>query len=181
MTIKESTLKKKRLDAELTQKQLAMLAGVSQAHIAKIEGGKVNPRMSTVNKILRVLDRRKGGKKCGEIMTQGLIITNRNEKIRKISELMIRYAISQIPVIEEKRIIGMVTEEGMIRHLDPNMADFLVEKIMEPPLPVVPEGTEINTIKPLLEIYPGVLITKDGELVGIITRSDLLKIISNIM
>jgi predicted transcriptional regulator len=48
---------------------------------------------------------------------------------------------------------------------------------MEPPLPTVPEDTDISVIRPLLEIHPGVLVTRKGELVGIITRSDLLKVI----
>ena len=55
MIIKGSILRKMRLEAGLTQSQLAKLVGVSQAHIAKIEGEKVDPRLSTVNKILEVL------------------------------------------------------------------------------------------------------------------------------
>jgi len=52
-------LKKMRLEAGLTQSQLAKMVGVSQAHIAKIEGEKVDPRLSTVNKILEILTDRK--------------------------------------------------------------------------------------------------------------------------
>jgi predicted transcriptional regulator len=33
-------------------------------------------------------------------------------------------------------------------------------------------------IKPLLEDHPGVLVVKKGDVVGIITRSDLLKTVS---
>ena len=55
MIITGSTIKKMRLEAGLTQKQLAELARVSQAHVAKIEKGRVDPRLSTVNRILQVL------------------------------------------------------------------------------------------------------------------------------
>ncbi|MCK4313359.1 helix-turn-helix domain-containing protein, partial [Candidatus Bathyarchaeota archaeon] len=51
MVITRTVLKKLRIKAGLTQKRLAELAGVSQAHIAKIEQGKVDPRLSTVNKV----------------------------------------------------------------------------------------------------------------------------------
>jgi predicted transcriptional regulator len=49
---------------------------------------------------------------------------------------------------------------------------------MQPPLPSVPEETSVSMIKPLLEDHPGVLVVKKGDVVGIITRSDLLKIVS---
>jgi len=169
-----------RIEAGLTQGQLAKLVGVSQAHIAKIEGEKVDPRLSTVNKILQTLAGGRG-KKCGEIMTPGVIAASPRDRIGKVSETMVNHDISQLPVIDEDRVIGMVTEEGIVRNLNPEIADELVEKVMEPPLPSVPEETDISIIRPLLEAHPGVLVTRKGKLVGIITRSDLLKVISSIV
>ena len=49
---------------------------------------------------------------------------------------------------------------------------------MQEPMPQVSEDTSISIIRPLLENHYGVLVTRKGELVGIITRSDLLKVIS---
>jgi len=169
-----------RIDAGLTQSQLAKMVGVSQAHIAKIEGEKVDPRLSTVNKMLQVLVGGRG-KKCGEIMTQGVLTASPGDKIRKVSEVMVKHAISQLPVVYKDRIVGMITEEGIVRNLSANIADETVEKVMEPPLPSVPEDTDISIIRPMLESHPGVLVTREGKLVGIITRSDLLKTISNIV
>jgi predicted transcriptional regulator len=177
LPITGSLLKKRRLEAGLTQNQLAKLAGVSQAHIAKIEGEKVDPRLSTVNKIMDILESGKG-RKCSDIMTTGVITTHPNDKIREASETMVRHAISQLPVIEDGRVVGMITDEAIVRNLSPNIADEQVEKVMEPPLPSVSEDTDVAVIKPLLETHSGVLVTKKGKLVGIITRSDLLEVVS---
>jgi len=165
-----------RLEAGLTQSQLAKLVGVSQAHIAKIEGEKVDPRLSTVNKILEVLTSKKR-KTCEEIMTRDVIVTSPKEKIKKVSEIMIKHAISQLPVIENGRVIGMVTEEGIVKNLSSNISEKTVENIMEPPLPSVSENTDLITVRSILRTHPGVLVTRKGKLVGIITRSDLLKVI----
>jgi len=177
MIVTGTMLKKLRLEAELTQRQLAELAGISQAHIAKIEKGKVDPRLSTVNKILQVLTEGEG-KKCREIMTKKVIFARPSDKILKVSRLMMEYAISQLPIVENNRIVGTVTEDSIVRNLSSRIADEKVEKIMQAPLPSVPEDTNISMIRPLLEDHPGVLIVRKGEIVGIITRSDLLKVVS---
>jgi len=170
-------LKKLRTETGLTQSQLARLVGVSQAHIAKIEKEKVDPRLSTINKLLQVLTEGEG-KKCRDIMTTEVIFAKPKDTILKISKTMMNHAISQLPVVEKGKVIGTVTEESIIKNLSSNIADQKVEEVMETPLPSVPENTNISMIRPLLEDHSGVLVVRKGDVVGIITRSDLLKIIS---
>jgi len=169
-------LKKLRTEARLTQKRLAELVGVSQAHIAKIEQGKVDPRLSTINKILEVLTE---GKKrmCKDIMTDGVLFAKPYDGIQEVSEVMVRHAVSQMPVLNGSRIIGTITEESIIRNLSSDIAKNKVKNVMDPPLPTVSEETMVDAIRPLLERYQGVLVAKGKEIVGIITRSDLLKTI----
>jgi len=177
MIITGAMLRKLREESGLTQGQLAQLIGVTQAHIAKIENNKVDPRMSTVNKILQVLTEGEG-KKCREIMTKNVISAKPADKILKISEIMMKNAVSQLPVVEKDKVIGTITEESIIKNLSKTIADATVADVMEPPLPIVPEETSVSMIRPLLEDHPGVLVAKKGNIVGIITRSDLLKIVS---
>jgi len=177
MAVNGTTLKRLRVEAGLTQRQLAELVGLSQAHIAKIEKQKVDPRLSTVNKILHVLTRGEG-KKCSDFMTRRVISTRPSDTVLRVSRIMMKNAISQLPVIENGKVIGTVTEEGIVRSLSSTIADEKVEKIMQPPLPSVPEDTSISMIRPLLEDHYGVLVVRKGEVVGIITRSDLLKVVS---
>jgi predicted transcriptional regulator len=177
MIVTGYVIKRLRMEAGLTQRQLAELVGVSQAHIAKIEKGKVDPRLSTINKILQVLTEGQG-KKCRDIMTRNVIFAKPKQKIQRISELMMEHAISQLPVVDRGKIVGTITEEDIVRNLSSNLGEEKVEAIMQPPLPIVPEDTSVNVIRPLLEDHPAVLVTRKGNIVGIIARSDLLKVIS---
>jgi predicted transcriptional regulator len=177
MAITGSSIKRLRREAGLTQRQLAELVGISQAHIAKIENETVDPRLSTVNKILHILTEGEG-KKCGDVMTRNVISARQSDTVQTVSRLMMRNAISQLPVIENDKVVGTVTEEGIVSNLSSTIADEKVERIMQAPMPQVPEDTNISIIRPLLENHYGVLVTRKGEMVGIITRSDLLKVIS---
>ena len=177
MIINGPALKRLRIDSGLTQRRLAALVGVSQAHIAKIEKERVDPRLSTVNRILKVLTEGEG-KKCRDVMTRQVVSAKPTDKILKASQLMMKYAISQLPVLEGGKIVGTVTEESIVRNLGSTLADDKVEKIMQAPLPSVPENTSTSMIQHLLQDHPAVLVVRRGEIVGIISRSDLLKVIS---
>jgi predicted transcriptional regulator len=177
LAITGSLIKKLRTESGLTQKQLAKLVGVTQAHIAKIELAKVDPRLSTVNKILHVLTERKQ-KKCKDIMTKGVLFARPNDTILKVSEVMMHNAVSQMPVIDKDRVVGTITEETIIRNLRSNLAEEKALKVMNSPLPIVQDEMGIRAIRPMLEKHPGVLVVRGKEVVGIITRSDLLKTIT---
>ena len=177
MAITGSSIKRLRTEAGLTQRKLAELVGISQAHIAKIENETVDPRLSTVNRILHILTEGEG-KKCGDVMTRNVISARQSDTVQTVSRLMMRNAISQLPVIEGGKVVGTVTEEGIVSNLSSTIADERVEKIMQAPMPQVSEDTSISILRPLLENQYGILVTRKGEVVGIITRSDLLKVIS---
>jgi predicted transcriptional regulator len=169
-------LKKLRIEAGLTQKRLAELVGVSQAHIAKIEQGNVDPRLSTVNRVLKVLNEWKK-KKCRDIMSHGVICAKLKDRILEVSDKMLRQGISQVPVINGNQVVGTVTEESIMRRLGSDVVNQTAEKVMVSPLPVVDEETDVEKVQSLLKTYQGVLVSRGKKIVGIITRSDLLKVI----
>ena len=50
---------------------------------------------------------------------------------------------------------------------------------MKESFPIVPETSEVEVVANLLHHYGAVLIKKDGNISGIITKSDLIKMIRN--
>jgi len=176
LAVSGESIRKMRVEAGLTQKRLGELVGVSQAHVAKIEQGKVDPRLSTVNRILTVLGEGKQ-KKCGDIMTCGVIFAKPYDTVLRVRDLMMRYAVSQLPVMSGNRVVGTVTEETIVRNLRSDLAEAKVKEVMDAALPTVQEQTGIEAVRGMLEKYAGVLVAKGKEIVGIVTRSDLLKTI----
>ena len=112
-----------------------------------------------------------------DIMSRGVICTKPGDKILDVSEKMVRHGISQVPVIVGGRVVGTVTEESIMRRLGSGIVDETAEKVMVAALPIVDEEAEVESIRRLLKTRQGVLVAKGKKVVGIITRSDLLKVI----
>jgi predicted transcriptional regulator len=167
-------IKELRETAGISQTELARLANISQAHIAKIETEKVNPRLSTVNVLLTILKKREKKILCGKIMSRKIISIKPNETAKKAVQLMKSFDISQLPVTHRGSVIGSISESTIIRHLDKNPTYVRIEEIMDDPFPMVSEDDSVDLLPDLLEFHPAVLVNKKGKVTGIITKADLL-------
>ncbi len=173
-----SYLRKLREKLGLSQYELAKLVGVTQAHIAKIERGKVDPKLSTVNKILKVLKNVENSPRCKEIATRNLIYVTPNDKVAKAVELMLRHDISQLPVMEKGKPVGSLKESTILKNLVCGIGDRKVKEIMEECFPIIDEDESVEVAKMLLKVHQAVLVSKRGKITGIITKSDLLKLVT---
>ena len=175
MLISGVYIKELREKLGLTQAELAEKAGITQAHIAKIEGSKVDARLSTINKILSILETGKYNLRCRDIMVKKLIYVLPNDSIKNAVKLMKVHGISQLPVIKNDISVGSINETTIIRNWSkPNSR---VKDIMEKSLPVVDADETVETVKSMLQTVPSLLVTEKGKVVGIITKSDLFKLI----
>ncbi len=174
-------LRKLRIKAGLTQKELARRAGVSQSLIARIEKGDINPRLSTLQKILEVINEAlEESEDITKIMHSPVITLKPDDLVEKAVKLMDRYGISQIPVVDDQgKIIGTVIDTTLLKRVLEEKSEVLfkrkVSEVMDPPLPTLPPSTKISTVSLLLFEYPAVLIVDKGKIIGIITKIDLIK------
>ena len=169
-----------RKKAGLTQKELARRAGVSQSLIARIERGTVDPRLSTLRKIMKVLEEALREKsRVSEVMHSPVIVVNKNDSIEKVARLMWEHGISQIPVVDnDGKPIGTVFEKDLVNALlmyRERASSMKVYEIMDDVLPIVGPSESIDrVINLLLQGIPAVLVMDKGKIVGIVTKSDLI-------
>ena len=170
-----SEIKKIRKSLGLTQTDLAKMANVSQSLIAKIESGKIDPTFTKTKKIFETLDllQNKEEIKAEELMNKKIISVDPGENIKESINKMKKYGISQMPVIEQDNVIGMVSESTLLDALMGSKSKKIAE-IMEESPPTVSKTASIKVISNLLKHYPVVLVSESGKLVGLITKADLL-------
>jgi len=169
-------IKKMRLNLGLTQHQFAKNAGVSQSLIAKIEAGRVDPTYSKVRQIEEALQLLSSKKELAleEIMTKKIIITKPSEKALAVIKVMGSKNISQIPVLEGDNVVGLVSESSALENAE-KLKNVEAREIMDEAPPIVPINTSLSVVSGLLRYYPLVLVKQKGVLVGVITKSDLLR------
>ena len=167
--IEPEMLRNARLMAGMSQRRLSMLSGVSQALISMIEAGKVRPSFEAMRRISAVLE--KSGEPASKLMTRRVYVLSPDDSIRKAKMAMKRKSISQIPVVEQGKVVGTVRESDFMS-MKPGARK--VYEIMSHPLPQIDASTPVNVAKELLKFENAVIIMKNGRIEGILTKSDLI-------
>lgn len=175
MVIGIKEIKEIRKKLGLTQFQLAKRANVSQSLIAKIEAGRLDPTYSNAQKIFTALQDLGSKKeiKAEEIMSDKMLAIDPKDNIKDAINRMRKHGFSQLPVIDDHKAVGMVSESTLLDALLEQKGN-IIEDIMESAPPVVSFDTSINVISNLLRYFQMVLVSKKGKLVGVITKTDLL-------
>jgi len=97
--------------------------------------------------------------------------------VRQALNLMNTYNVSQLPVLDEGDGVGAVSEQALMARAigQAKVLDSPVREVMDPPFPVVDSESPIAQLATLLSrTTPAALVRRDGSVVGIVTRYDLL-------
>ncbi|MGX9727681.1 MAG: CBS domain-containing protein [Candidatus Electronema sp. VV] len=115
-----------------------------------------------------------------ELVSRELITLSPQDSVHAALELMHRHCISCVPVAEQGRPAGILTERDVIR-LSLQRLDFYhtrLEAVMSQPVCAVSEQTSLPDVVNILRlqrIRRLVIVNDAGLLVGILTETDLLK------
>lgn len=106
----------------------------------------------------------------------GLISAKSSDKLFEALELMDKYNLTTLPVIDGSECVGSVVEENVIEKIinDRNIAGKEVKDVMDRKLPIVEFNTEFPETLEILTRENTVLVSQHGNIKGILTRYDVL-------
>jgi predicted transcriptional regulator len=190
-----SRIREIRKKLNLSQRELASKAGVSQSLIAKIESGSIDPSFIKVKQIFGAfeeeINRQKvEGKELAEqltvfdLATKGVISVSPNQTVGEVVDRMMKGRFTQLPIMEGDRVVGAITDDRIrgytidetrsgSKTYDEVMETTIVE-IMEPPFSILKDDTSIELASLHLQREEAVLVSSKGAIVGILTSADFL-------
>ncbi|NHI90955.1 MAG: helix-turn-helix domain-containing protein [Candidatus Lokiarchaeota archaeon] len=177
-------LKKLRKEANLTQSELANIANVSQSLIARIENNTIDPRISTLKKILNAIyDSKENKKKAIDFAIKKVITVSDQDNISNATDIMNKKGISQLIVLDKNQnIIGSIREKSITKKLLEKGEEILKQKIIDQideSLPEISANASLDEIKSLVIENDAVVLVLNGEIKGIITKADIIKHFQN--
>ncbi|HEV8406221.1 MAG TPA: CBS domain-containing protein [Nitrososphaera sp.] len=176
-------IKQARIRLGITQRKLAALTGVSTSMINQIESGRCKPSYETARKIFEILGSLEGhnSMKAGDICSRRLIFVQKDEKLHNAIDVMRDNSISQIPVFDSSRLVGILTEDGLAKVIvekdEKDLKNMHVSQVMEPQPPLVDVATPAKALIPLVRFAKSILVSEKGNVIGIVTITDTLKMV----
>ena len=176
-------IKQARIRLGITQRKLASLTAVSTSMINQIESGRCRPSYETARRIFEILGSLEGrtSMKVGDICSRNLISVQKDQKLRTAIDVMRKNSISQIPVFYGSKVVGILTEDSlakiMIEKDEKELFNVPASEMMDPPPPIVDNSTPAKAVIPLVRFAKCILVSEKGNVVGIMTITDTLKMV----
>lgn len=170
----------------LSQARLARLAGVSQSAVTKIERGLTNPSYGVVKRLLECLDAERARTEreatVADVRSRRLVAVGPGARLEEAVGAMRQHKFSQLAVLDGPSPVGSLSERTITNLIlagkkPSEFSRIRVRDVMEPPFPTLDERAPVYLAAGLLQHYAAVLATHRGEVLGIVTKSDLLKLV----
>jgi cystathionine beta-synthase len=118
---------------------------------------------------LRDLIGRPHGERATVTVGPGDVVTTAHNRLRNAG-------FSQLPVMEDGRLIGVITEDAIIHFVygHPDLMEAPVRDAMESAFIKLDKSENLNNLVAMLRVQPYAAIMDGEEFLGLITRSDVL-------
>jgi acetoin utilization protein AcuB len=116
-------------------------------------------------------------------MITDLIVVSPKDTVESAIQIMQQHSIRHLPVVEDNRLVGLVTESSLRPYLSPEKLRLPLREVMIiNPITIDPEAS-IDEAARLIYKYKigGLPVVSQGKLVGIITITDILEAFIELM
>jgi CBS domain-containing protein len=124
-------------------------------------------------------------KKVKDYMSSPIYVIEKNEPIQRARNLMFKYGIGRLPVLENGKLVGIVTKYDITNRLNqaaPEWRRRPIDKVpiqvvmTETPITIYPDATMSQAAELMVENgISGLPVERDGEIVGMITSRDMIR------
>ena len=129
-----------------------------------------------------------------EIMTKNVIAVSPTDRLVHARRQMVDNNVGRLPVIDDDKLVGMITSKDLMRafidfrknvpekYQKSQIKEVLVEDIMSSNPSYVSKEMSITEVsKIMMETgYNGLPVVEEGKVVGIITQTDILRLIEKL-
>jgi len=161
----------------ITQSKLSEMSGVAQSVIAKVENEAVDPRVSTLRKLVEALSRFENPDllhTVQDIMTTDVAALKFEDTIQVAIDRMVKDGISQLPVLSnEGNILGIVSEDSILQK--GAHRNGVVGQVMHTSPAIVDIGLSVSEARRRLTEVEALLVVEEDLLVGLVSRMDLVR------
>jgi cystathionine beta-synthase len=109
--------------------------------------------------------------------TKNLITVSATQTVAEAVELMKKYDIEHIPVMNGNGIVGAISESGLFQKVfnSPEIKNAKIESVLEPVYPMVDFETPVERLSTLINKENGAVLSKDdGGNLHIVTKYDVI-------
>ena len=129
-----------------------------------------------------------------EIMSKELITVSSTDRLFHARRQMLEAHVGRLPVVDDGKLVGMITSKDLMRafidfrkkvpekYQKSQIKEVLVEDIMSKNPTVVTKDMSITEVSDIIMEtgFNGLPVVEDDEVVGIITQTDILKLIEKL-
>lgn len=114
--------------------------------------------------------------------SQRLVTVSPQQTVGDAVSLMEKYDIENIPVMEEGKVLGALSQHGLFNKIfsNPDIKNHTVSTAIEPPYPMVDFNTPVDRLRTLINKDNGAVLSQDeAGSYHIVTKYDVLKGLGN--
>jgi cystathionine beta-synthase len=110
-----------------------------------------------------------------------IVAAKKGHTLSEVINLMKEHSISQVPVLDEGRLSGLVSEIDLLNYLlkNPGKMDISIEQLVEADYATVTIQTKIKLLKTIFNDAKLVCVLERDDLVGVITKIDLIEYLAS--